>query len=49
MEYFSSFSIFNFIIAPIAYYNGIAMIVNQKRNRITLPLFDGKVIGQKLN
>ena len=42
-------SIFNFITAPIAYYNGIAMIVNQRRNRITLPLFDGKVIGQKLN
>jgi hypothetical protein len=39
-------SIFNFIIAPIAYYNGIAMIVNQKRNRITFPLFDGKVIGE---
>ena len=26
----------NFIISPIAYYNGIAMIINQKRNRITL-------------
>ena len=40
--------IFNFIISPIAYYNGIALIINQKRNRITLPLFDGKHIGQKL-
>ena len=41
--------IVNFIISPIAYYNGIALIINQKRNRITFPLFDGKVIGDKLN
>ena len=41
--------IVNFIISPIAYYNGIALIINQKRNRITFPLFDGKVIGNKLN
>ena len=40
--------IFNFIIAIMAYYDGFAMIINQKRNIITMPLFDGKTIGQKL-
>lgn len=40
--------IFNFLIWATAYYNGMALIINQKRNRITLPLFDGKHIGQKL-
>ncbi len=41
--------IFNFITALIAYYDGFAMIINQKRNKITMPLFDGKAIGQKLD
>ena len=41
--------IFNFITALIAYYDGFAMIINQKRLRITMPLFDGKPIGQKLD
>lgn len=37
------------IVAVIAYYDGFGMIINQKRNRITMPLFDGKAIGQKLD
>ena len=41
--------IFNFITALIAYYDGFAMIINQKRNKITMPVFDGKAIGQKLD
>ena len=41
--------IFNFITAAIAYYDGFGMIINQKRNRITFPLLDGKSIGQKLD
>jgi succinate-acetate transporter protein len=41
--------IFNFITALIAYYDGFGMIINQKRRQITMPLFDGKAIGQKLD
>ena len=41
--------IFNFITAAIAYYDGFGMIINQKRLKVTLPLFDGKSIGQKLD
>ena len=41
--------IFNFITALIAYYDGFAMIINQKRLQVTMPLFDGKVVGQKLD
>ena len=41
--------IFNFITALIAYYDAFAMIINQKRLSITMPLFDGKAIGQKLD
>jgi succinate-acetate transporter protein len=41
--------IFNFITALIAYYDGFGMIINQKRNQITFPLFDGKSIGQKID
>ena len=41
--------IFNFITAAIAYYDGYGMIINQKRHKITFPLFDGRPIGQKLD
>lgn len=41
--------IFNFITAAIAYYIAFAMILNQKRNQVTFPLFDGKAFGQKLD
>ena len=41
--------IFNFITAFIAYYDGFGMIINQKRQKVTVPLFDGKKIGQKMN
>ena len=41
--------IFNFITAFIAYYDGFGMIINQKRQKVTIPLFDGKKIGQKMN
>ena len=41
--------IVNFITALIAYYDGFGMIINQKRNKITMPLFDGKKIGEKLD
>ena len=41
--------IFNFITALIAYYDAFAMIINQKRLQVTMPLFDGKVVGQKLD
>ena len=41
--------IFNFITAFIAYYVGFGMIINQKRMKVTIPLFDGKKIGQKMN
>ena len=41
--------IFNFITAAIAYYVGFGMIINQKRHKITMPLFDGKAFGQKLD
>jgi succinate-acetate transporter protein len=41
--------IVNFITALIAYYDGFGMIINQKRNKITMPLFDGKKFGDKLD
>ena len=41
--------IFNFITAFIAYYVGFGMIINQKRQKVTVPLFNGKKIGQKMN
>ncbi len=41
--------IFNFITALIAYYDGFGMIINQKRLKVTMPLFDGKHIGEKLD
>ena len=41
--------IFNFITALIAYYDGFGMIINQKRLKVTMPLFDGKSVGQKLD
>ena len=41
--------IFNFITALIAYYDAFAMIINQKRLQVTMPLFDGKAVGQKLD
>ena len=41
--------IFNFITAAVAYYDGFGMIINQKRHKITMPLFDGKAFGQKLD
>ena len=41
--------IFNFTTAFISYYNVLAMVINNKRNRITLPLFDGTHIGQLLD
>ena len=40
--------IFNFITALIAYYDALAMIINQKRLKITMPLFDGRAVGHKL-
>ena len=41
--------IFNFITAAISYYDGFGMIINQKRHKITMPLFDGKSFGEKLD
>ena len=41
--------VFNFITAAIAFYDGFGMIINQKRLKVTMPLFDGKSVGQKLD
>ena len=40
--------IFNIITSIIAYYSGLAMIVNQKLHIVAIPLFDGKKLGEKL-
>ena len=41
--------VINFLTAIIAYYDGFGMIINQKRLKVTFPLFDGKKIGQKMD
>ena len=41
--------VINFLTAIIAYYDAFGMIINQKRLKVTFPLFDGKKIGQKMD